>query len=273
MGSVAKRPPWFTLGLLFLLAACWPAVTPTSTQSPPAVQLRLGFADSVRPLMETVLPIYSDEIPILELETEVGNAVVVLDDLQAGRIEAALLPLDLDSEDERWISLIALDGLALIANPENPVTGLTVPQARAIFQGRIWSWDAVGGAAAEIEVVTREKHSAAREGFQRAVMEEHRVTLMAVVMANTAAVLDHVALHPHAIGYCAAASVNNRVKLLAVEGLYPSPETLANQSYPLTLPIYFVALEEPVGPLRQFVAWLVSRDGQAVVSRRYSRVR
>jgi len=259
------------VALLSILVACSAAITPTPT-TPPVV-LRIGFADSVRPLMEAIMPIYGDTAPAVSWETEVGHAATLLDDLQLGRLDAVLTPDEPDGGEEWWTSPVALEGLALIVNPENQVTGLTLPQAQAIFQGQIWSWDAVGGAAAEIVVVTREEGSAAAELFQRMVMEEHRVTLTAVVLPDTAAVLDYVALHPWAIGYVTAAfvAVDGRVKTLAVEGIIPSPETVADQSYPLHFPIYFVARQELVGPLRQFPAWLLSRDGQAVIGRLYGR--
>ena len=111
------------------------------------------------------------------------------------------------------------------------------------------------------------------ELFQSMVMEERRVTLTAVLVPDTEAVLEYVALHPWAVGYVAAATVDERVKLLAVDGLYPLPETLTDQSYPLCFPITLVTLQEPDGAARRFPAWLLSRDGQAVIGRQYGRAR
>lgn len=250
---------------------CDSSVAPTPTL-PPTV-LRIGFADSVRPLMELVVPVYGDEVPTVSFETKVGHVAGLLADLRTGLVEAILVPGVPAGDEEWWTSVIALDGLALIANPENQVTGLTLEQAQAVFQGQIWNWQTLGWAPAEIEVVTREEGSAMWDWFQSLVLEEHRVTLTAVVMPDTAGVLDYVASHRWAIGYVAAASVDDGVRLLAVSGLYPSLETLAEQRYPLQFPISFIARQEPAGPLRQFPAWLLSRDGQAVIGRRYGRVR
>ena len=168
---------------------------------------------------------------------------------------------------------MALEGIALIFNPDNRVAGLTLEQSREIYRGRVWVWEGVGGAPAEIEVVTRAQDSTAGKLFQQQVMADQRITSTAVLLPDTEAVLSYVGSRPWAIGYVPAAAVDDRVKLLAVDGFYPSPETLSDQSYPLSFPVYFAAAGEPTGEARRLPAWLVSRDGQAVIGRHYGRVR
>ena len=259
--------------LVFLatMAGCAAELTPTPTSAP--LLVRIGYTDSLQPLIEAIVPIFSDELPAASIETEVGHWLVLSDKLRSEGVDAILTPGEPDHDDGWWLSPIALDGLALIANPDNRVAGLTLPQAQGIFQGRLWTWEMVGGAPAEIEVVTYAEDSAMWNLFQELVMEERRVTLTAVLLPDTAAVLSYVASRPWAIGYVAAAAADDRVKVLAVDGIYPSPETLTTRSYPLSYPIYFAALDEPVGEARRLPAWLVSRDGQAVIGRRYGRVR
>lgn len=235
--------------------------------------VRVGYAESTRPLMDAVMPVYWEEIAAGTIETQVGHTVGLLEDLRMGRVDAILVPGEPAGEEEWWKSPVALEQLALVANPDNPLTGLTLQQVRAVFQGQVSTWDDMGWTAAKIEVVTREEGSAMWDLFDENVMQGRRVTLTAVVKPDTVATLDHVALHPWAIGYVPAASLDDRVNLLAVDGQYPSPETLAEQRYPLLYPVYLVAPQEPVGPLRTFVTWLLSRDGQAVIGRRYGRVR
>ncbi len=259
------------LGLLMATTACSPAVTLTPTEPP--VVLRLGIADSVRPLVETIVPIYGDEVPAARLEIRKGHFTDLVKQLQEGALDAFFSPGEPPGGFGGWVSPVALDGVAIVVNPENPVAGLALPQAQAIFQGQIWLWDAVGGVPAEIEVVTRDEGATVGDLFQQMVMRERRVTLTAIVMPDTDAVLDYVASHSWAVGYVAAAAVDDRVKLLAVDGVYPSPETLTDQSYPLLYPIYYYAPQEPTGPTRQFPSWLVSRDGQTVIGRKYGRVR
>lgn len=261
----------FCLGLLIAITACNPTVTLTPTQVPAV--LRLGFSDSVRPLVDTIVPIYGDESPTASLEVREGYSSILLRQLEEGTLDAVFLPGEPSSDFQGWVSPVAWDGIALVVHPENPVAGLALSQAQAIFQGQIWLWDAVGGVSAEIEVVTRDEGATIGELFQQMVMQERRVTLTAIVMPDTDAVLDYVASHSWAVGYLAAATADDRVKVLAVDGVYPSPETLAGQSYPLHYPVFFFAAQEPAGAARQLPVWLVSRDGQTVIGRKYGRVR
>jgi phosphate transport system substrate-binding protein len=198
---------------------------------------------------------------------------VLSEKLEAGQLEAILITEQPNPSSGWWTSAVALEGIALIVNPDNRVAGLTLEQCRGIFQGRLWMWDSVGGAPAELEVVTWAEDSAVGKLFRNQVMVEQQITLTAVLLPDTEAVLDYVGSRPWAIGYVAAATVDERVKLLAVDGIYPSPETLSEQSYPLVFPVYFAAEGEPIGEVRRLPAWLVSRDGQAVIGRHYGRVR
>jgi phosphate transport system substrate-binding protein len=257
--------------LVLPVAACSAPVTPTPSLEP--VLLRIGYTDSIRPLAEAILPILGDEIPAANIESESAHSLILSEKLEAGQLDAILIPEQPDIGSGWWTSAVALEGIALIVNQDNRVAGLTLEQCRGIFQGRVWVWESVGGAPAEIEVVTRSEDAAVGRLFRELVMAEQRITLTAVLLPDTEAVLAYIGSRPWAIGYVAAAAVDDRVKLLAVDGIYPSPETLTNQSYPLTFPVFFAAVSEPTGEVRRLPAWLVSRDGQAVIGRRYGRVR
>jgi phosphate transport system substrate-binding protein len=271
--TLDRLPPLLLLliGISGWLAACGSVATPTPT-SPP-VALRVGFDELVRPLAEAVVPIFGDETPEVVVVTEVGHAGDLLERLHAGHLDALFVAGESWDKGELWASVVALDGIALIVNRDNQVMGLALSQLQAIFQGQIWSWQAVGGAPAEIEVVTYGEGLAAWGLFQEMVMHENRITLTAVLLPDPDTVMGYVASHPWAIGYVGAAAVDDRVRVLAVDGLFPTPDTLADRSYALDFPIYLVMEEDPSGTARRFPAWLVSRDGQAVIGRSYGRVR
>lgn len=260
-------------GLLVWLVGCRQALAPTPTATPPPVTLRVGFDELVRPLAEDIIPIYGDETPEVIVETEFGNADDLMEGLTAGRIDAALVPGESALQAELWTTAVAIDGVALVVNPDNQVKGLGLSQVRGVFQGLIWLWQDVGGAPAEIDVVTSGEGLSAWDLFQELVMQESQITLTATVLPDPRAVVDYVAAHSWAIGYVGAATVDDRVSVLAVEGLFPTPDALVDGSYPLRYPVYLVIKQEPSGPARTLPAWLMSRDGQAVIAERYGRVR
>jgi phosphate transport system substrate-binding protein len=186
------------------------------------------------------------------------------------------------AEDERdpetgikrlWWTAIAQDGIALVVHPQNAVGDLTLPQARDIFFGRILDWEEIGGTPGEIVVVSREDGSGTREVFEEMVMEEKRVTLTAIVMPSSEAVVEYVARHPTAIGYVSMGYLSSQVKALPVEGVSPTPEDIQSGAYPLTRPLYLLTGQEPMGEVKAFIEFALSPAGQAVVEQRYGRLR
>jgi phosphate transport system substrate-binding protein len=160
-----------------------------------------------------------------------------------------------------------------VVHPQNAVGGLTLPQARDIFFGRILDWEEIGGIPGEIVVVSREDGSGTREVFEEMVMGEKRVTLTAIVIPSSEAVIEYVARHPTAIGYVSMGYLSPEVKALPVEGVSPTPEDVQSDAYPLTRPLYLLTGQEPAGEAKAFIEFVLSPAGQAVVEQRYSRLR
>jgi hypothetical protein len=111
-------------------------------------------------------------------------------------------------------------------------------------------------------------------------MAEQRVSINAVVQTTPLAAIAYVAEHPNAIGIAmlgsvprATADMTRFVRMIALDGVAPGPLTVADQSYPLSVPLYFVDSAEPTGPMRAYVAWLQSDEGQNALGVRYGRVR
>jgi phosphate transport system substrate-binding protein len=256
------------------LVSCDAIPTPVATTTPTAVPvLQLGFDETLQPLMRTVMPIYTDENPLAVVETRVAGTTPLMMALAGDEVAATIIPGISAADTGGWVSAVAIDGLAIVTNPENQLTSLTMHQVQSIFQGRIWSWSEVGGAEGQIEVVTWAPGSAVVGLLHEQVLGDRSVTLTAVVMYDTDSVLDYVGSRPGAIGYVSAAAVNGRVKVLAIDGVFPTVETLGDRTYPLYYPISLVATAEPAGALRDFATWLLSQDGQAVIGQIYGRVR
>ena len=266
------------LGLLFLLlsvTACQP-LPPTPPPLPTAVPLqilRIGVATTVSPLADLIAEPYAQVADNVAVQFVPGNTAVLLADLGAGNLDAVLSPYVPEGE-ERWFNPVVLDGLVLVVHPDNPVTGLSLAEVQAVFNGRITHWSALGGADQPITLISREEGSGVGAIFQNRVMAEQRININARVQAGDEALRTAVAADPAAIGFSLMGAAD-AVKVLAVDGRIAAPETVQDQSYPLTTPIYFInqTPAEPDGALRGFLAWLQAATGQAVVGVKYGRVR
>lgn len=262
--------------LLFavLLAAC--AVTP-----PPAtpILLRLAGVTNMAPLLEELSQAFSAQRSDVVFEMQSGNTALGLDLLARGEAElaaASWLPSELPSA---WVATpIAWDGLAIIVHPSNPVDGLTLFQLRRVFAGWAFHWQDVGAPATSgegfltIQVISREDGAGTRAIFEQQVMGNERVTFTALVMPTSQAVVEYIAEHEDAIGYVSMAWADDRVKVLRIEGLSPTPETVRS-GYHLAYPLYLVTRSQPAGPLKAFLDFVLSPAGQSIVGKRYGRVR
>lgn len=168
---------------------------------------------------------------------------------------------------------VAVTGVAIIVHPSNPLRALTLAQLRSLFKGEITSWAQLGAFAQNVTVLSREDGAGIRRAFEGQVMGEQRVTLTAAIMPSDVAMMEAVAATPGAIGYISSASAEPIVNVVAIEGVLPSPRSLADGSYPITTPITFVSRNEPEGEARAFLQFLLSREGQALIGQKYGRVK
>jgi phosphate transport system substrate-binding protein len=216
--------------------------------------MRVVVSSSSAPLADDLLGEYDRIAPRVALEIARGNAQTLCEAVSSGQADWGLVTY-LAVDSDLWSAPIGTDALALVVNPDNPLTGLTRDQVRAIYQGHILTWAALGGAADPILLVSREPDSAARGAFDELVMGGLPTSSAARLATSSEAALAIVAQEPAAIGYVSLALVNERVRTLAIDEVRPSQET---------------ARDGPEGPAGDFLRWVLSDEGQAVVGQRYA---
>jgi len=236
----------------------------------------------MQPLVEDLAQAYIGQHEYVTVDAQGGGSRLGIALARGNQIDIGIASRKPTAEDGRdpetgakrlWWTAIAQDGIALVVHPQNAVEGLTLPQARDIFFGRILDWEEIEGTPGEIVVVSREDGSGTREVFEEMVMGEKRVTLTAIVMPSSEAVVEYVARHPTAIGYVSMSYLSPQVKALQIEGMSPTPEDVQSGTYPLTHPLYLLTGQEPTGEVKAFIEFALSPAGQAVVEQRYGRLR
>lgn len=259
-------------------AACnsQPAPPPTLPADPTPTLLQIGVTSSASAIIPLVETAYAEVYPQVELQFVVANSTALVDDLDNGLLDAILLH-HIPESNQRYYNPVAVDGLVLIVHPDNPVQGLTSAEVQAILNGRLTNWQSVGGIDQEIALLSREQGSGLRTLLRQQIMAEQRISPNALLQTGNEAMLTAVTNSPSAIGYSSLSSASQTatVKMLAIDGRSATPTTTAEQTYPLTTPLYFLAAteSEPSGELRAFLAWLQSAAGQAVIEDVYGRVR
>ncbi len=166
---------------------------------------------------------------------------------------------------------IARDGLSVYVNEKNPLRSLTLEQIRLIFTGKIRNWKDVGGPNAPIILYSRENSSGTYEFFKEHVLKKQDFAPHAQHMAGTAALINAVSKDRNSIGFGGAAYLAG-VRALAIAqdassaAVSPSKETILDGSYPISRFLYFYLNKRPSGSMKKFIDWVISPQGQAIVS-------
>ncbi len=136
-------------------------------------------------------------------------------------------------------TVLALDGIAIIVNPANPVNDLDLDTIAKIYTGEITNWKDVGGNDAEIVLIGREAGSGTRDGFE-SITGTKDACQYRQELTSTGDVITTVATNPDAIGYASLAALKDSVKALTVGGVQATEDSVKNGSYVVQRPFVLV---------------------------------
>ncbi len=165
--------------------------------------------------------------------------------------------------------VIALDGIAVVVNPSNPVVTLTRRQISDLFAGSIRRWSEVGGSDDPVVVHARDDRSGTYDTFKHLVLGDRPLAASAVRHESSDELSDAVASDSRAIGFIGLPYVRSAkaimVQELGSQPRLPSAMTVSTEDYPLARRLYlYVPAGAPI-VARDFVDFAVSEDGQKVV--------
>ena len=186
-----------------------------------------------------------------------------------GTADLGLASRELTAEEEEQgavAHVVALDGVAVVVNPENGVEDLTVGQIAQIFKGEITNWKELGGEDLEIAVYGREAGSGTRGAFEEILGIEDAAQYLNEY-SSTGDVIGNVASNPAAIGYASLSAVGDTVKALKVGGVECSEATVQDGSYAIQRP--FIMITKDGAQLSQiaqaFLEFAMSDDAAQLI--------
>lgn len=187
-----------------------------------------------------------------------------------GRCDIGLSSRNLKEEEKEaglTETILALDGIAVIVNPENPVADLSLETIGDIYTGEITNWSEVGGADAEIVLIGREAGSGTRDGFE-SITDTEDACVYRQELTSTGDVITTVSQNPAAIGYASVASVKDSVKALTVDGVEATEENIKDGSYVVQRPFVLVTkAEEALSEAAQmYFDYITSEEANEIIS-------
>jgi phosphate transport system substrate-binding protein len=172
---------------------------------------------------------------------------------------------------------VALDGLAIVVNPANPVSKLTINQLAEVFTGKITNWKELGGSDLKIVILSREVNSGTHVYFKEHILRKNDPNSKeefapgALLLSSSQAIADEVAQNTSAIGYYGMGYISPKQKSIFVakdeksEYIAPAIENVVNGKYPISRPLFFYTNGQPQGMVKKFVDFALSKEGQEIV--------
>ena len=166
---------------------------------------------------------------------------------------------------------VAIDALAIVVHPSNPIEQITYEDLRRIYFGGVTNWSVLGGPAMPIVVVSRDTSSGTYGTFKEVVLENQEVTDGALFQSSNGAVATTVASTPGAIGYVGLGYLQPSLKAIPLaktaEGPFvaASVETALSLEYPLSRPLFMITNGYPQGAVARVIRFALSDEGQRLV--------
>lgn len=190
--------------------------------------------------------------------------------VQEGRCDIGLASRNLKDDEKTGLNetVVAIDGIAVIVNPENPVSDLTLEQIAQVYTREVTNWQEVGGEDAPIVCIGREAASGTRDGFESITGTADKCKY-AQELTSTGDVVQTVSSNPNAIGYASVASVNDKVKTMSVDGIMPSEETILSGDYKVQRDFVLVTKKdkELSGSAKDFFDFCMSKDADEYIEK------
>ena len=241
------------------------SLTGCTRQYTMSTSITVAGSTTMAPLMRQLALAYPyANIEIQELGTTAGiNATI------SGTSHISMSSRVVTS-DELAMGLVAMpiakDGIVVIVHPNNPVTNLSIYQIQGIFEGYISNLAQIGGHNASLTIVSREEGSGARSSFDNfANIQNLRRDMQLIISQGSGAVINAVRTNPQAIGYIASGLITSDVRALSINGVHFSEISANSGDYPFTTAFYIVLPTEPTSYAKDFVNWIISPKGQAIV--------
>ena len=254
------------------------ALTGCGSSSSKGPKVSIVGSTTVSEPMEQLAEKYKETVPDANIEVQGNGSSAGIKAVADGTADMGMSSREL-SEEETGLGLtetvIAHDAIAVVVNTTNEVTNLTKEQIKDIYEGKITNWSQVGGKDENIIVVTREAGSGTRGAFEellgllttdkastiidRALVSEGTGSIMATVASKEKAILVYISL-----GYR-----NETVKLVEVDGVMPSAETVLANEYMISRPLLLLTSNNTSDEAKALLDYIVGAEGQSVIAEKY----
>lgn len=245
--------------------------TPAEVNADLSGSISMAGSTSMEKLANAVAESFMAEYPGVTVTAEFTGSSAGVEAVTAGSADIGNSSRALKEEEKAAgvvENIVAIDGIAVVVDPANPVTGLTKDQLINIYTGETKNWSEVGGEDAPIVVVGREAGSGTRGAFEE-LLEIEDACAYAGELDSTGAVMAKVASTPGAVGYVSLDAIDDSVTALVLEGVEATADNIKAGSYFLCRPFVMATkgeISEQSEAVQALFEYLASEKGKEVIS-------
>lgn len=247
------------------------ATTDTTASADLSGKITLAGSTSMEKLANAMAEAFMEKYPNVTVAPEFTGSGAGLESLAKGTVDIGDASRAL-SDDEKAggavENIVAIDGIAVITDPENAVSDITSEQLAQIYTGEITNWSDLGGADEQIVVIGREAGSGTRDAFEE-LNDVKDACKYAQELDSTGAVLAKVAATPGAIGYVSLDVVDDTVKALQLNSVDATEDNILAGTYVLQRPFVMATMgeiSEQNDLVKAFFDFIHSEEGQQVIT-------
>ena len=201
-----------------------------------------------------------------------GIAAVIDKTAQVGMSSRRAKPTEMSAATAKGVTLkpiiVAYDGIGIIVSAASPIAKLTKRQVEQIFAGDITDWSAVGGKPGKISIYTRNTSSGTYSDFKDLAMNKRDYASSSQKMAGNEQIAAEVAKNASGIGYVGLAYIHAEgVKVVPIDGVVPSKETVLSKKYPYARPTFYYTNGDATGEAAKFIEFTLSDAGQKIAEK------
>jgi phosphate transport system substrate-binding protein len=239
-------------------------------------KVRIDGSTTVGPITKAFAEYYMrshPEVNITVSESGSGNGAksLVNGTCDAAAMSRFMKPQEFSAAVDKGVMpvahVVAIDGIAIIVHPSNPMADLTVSQVRDVYSGKITNWSQVGGPDKKIVAISRDSNSGTFECFNNLVMQKEKIAGSTEYVGSNGAARQRVQSTPGAVGYVGLGFLDRSVKALSIDKVYPDTGSVTSGRYPIARPLYLFTNGYPElgSHLHAFVTLHLSRKGQEII--------
>ena len=278
-----SNPRWMVL----FFAAFLSSFSTTSSFAKQSTSIQVKGSDTMVNLVQAWAEKFMEKEPGAFIAVTGGGSGTGLAALINGTCDIASSSREIKAQ-ERELALkkgvnpaeykVALDGLAVVVHPENPVSELTMDQLADIFTGKIKNWNEIGGPDLKIVVLSREVNSGTHVYFKEHVLQKGdtkspaEFSPDALLLSSSQAIADEVKQNKGTIGYYGMGYISKDQKAIAIKktveapAIPPTVDHVISGDYPISRPLYIYVNGDAKPDVKKFMDYILSPEGQAIVS-------